>query len=267
MSILKRFICVFMFAIFSTSFMATAGSQQSAPPQHDPNHIIQFAKQVEHYAANKRARAFIIARLGQPEKELPKGIKFTHTAIAVYSQVTLSDGTSAYGYAIHNLYQNDDNPDRSQLVVDYPVDFFWGAQELKAGILIPSETVQTRLIEAINQGYFASLHNNKYSLISNPNNNKYQNCTEHTLNVINAAIYQTDDMDAIKTAIKNHFTPQRLSVSPLKLALGNWFVEGVKTSDHGRKKYVTTFMSIANFLDQNQLMDSLTVLHFEQEQG
>ena len=43
-------------------------------------------------------------------------------------------------------------PHKSDLVTDYPVDFFWGAKRLSAGITIPNAAVQQRLIEAINNG-------------------------------------------------------------------------------------------------------------------
>lgn len=255
-------ISVMLLVVF-TSGKVVAGSQQSSPPQHHPEDIISFAKQVERFAANNKARAFIISRLGRPADSLPTGIEFTHTAIAIYSQVTLADGHSAKGYAIYNLYQQANNANRSELMMDFPVDFFWGVHELKAGIMIPTPEVQTRLIQAIQQGYNEKLHNPNYSLISNPNNNKYQNCTEHTLNIINAAIYQTDDMAAIKASVRAHFRGHRLKTSPLKLALGNLFLDGVRTSDHGRKKYVTTYTSIGKYLAENQLLSSMDTIRFQ----
>jgi len=262
MSIRLRYLLVFTFLL---ALNVNAGSQQSVPPKHKPENIISFAKQVERYAAKHHARAFVISRLGQPAKNLPKGIDFTHTAIAVYSSITLSDGSQVPGYAIYNLYQKESNPKRSEIIMDYPVDFFWGVHELKAGILIPSEDLQTRLIEAIQLGFHTRLHNPKYSLISNPFNNKYQNCTEHTLNVLNAAIYQTDDMRAIKATVKRHFEPYRLKVSPVKLALGSLFSDGVRTSDHGSKTYTTTFTSIVDYLKTNDLVNQVTRLHFKED--
>ncbi|WP_418138789.1 DUF2145 domain-containing protein [Marinomonas sp. RS-M-Aa-14] len=119
-----------------------AGSQATEQAVIEPERIIKFAKNVEKYAASNGARAFIIARVGRPKKDLPEGINYTHTAIAVYSNIQLSNGATVQGYAIHNLYQLDGEADRSKLVIDYPVDFFWGVQELKAGIIIPSKEIQ-----------------------------------------------------------------------------------------------------------------------------
>ncbi len=83
-------------------------------------------------------RVAILARMGRPLSEMPEGMYFTHVAFAVYSNITLADGSNVPGYAIYILYQKNDRPNLSDLVQDYPVDFFSGVAELEAGILIPS---------------------------------------------------------------------------------------------------------------------------------
>ena len=231
-----------------------AGSQKHTKPNFEAEQIITFSKQVEQLAAKKGARAFIIGRVGQAPEALPKGIQFTHTAVAVYSQIKLDSGEVAKGYAIYNLYQDAKNKKRSDLVIDYPVDFFWGVHDLKAGIIIPSPELQADLIEAISLDVHKVVHNPKYSVIANPNNNKYQNCTEHTLNLINAAIYDTIDMKLIKQSVVEHFEPQRLKVSGFKLALGGLFTDDIRTSDHKGKVKTATFTTIAKYLDQFELM-------------
>ena len=263
MKVIKKTIIVLSLLFSINSLYANAGSQQNETPKLAKESIVEFAKQVERFAAAKGARAFIISRLGQATSSLPKGIEFTHTAIAIYSSITLDNGETAKGYAIYNLYQKPNNPDRSEIVVDYPVDFFWGVHELKSGIIIPSDDLQFKLIEAIQQGNQHKLHNPRYSLIANPNNNKYQNCTEHTLNMVNSAIYDTTEMNEIKSATKQFFRPQRVNISPIKLALGGLFVDGIKTSDHGRKKYTTTFNSISKYLKTYGLQKSMHIVKYE----
>lgn len=88
---------------------ANAGSQEVEEIQHDPKAVIAFSKGLEKYAAAKGARAFIIARKGRPTNDLPAGIFYTHTAIAIYSSVTLTDGSAVNTYAIHNLYQTQED--------------------------------------------------------------------------------------------------------------------------------------------------------------
>ena len=79
-------IVIFISLLSSSVF---AGSTADTENQYSAESISTFAKDVEQYAAKQGARAFIIARVGRPENELPKGIKYTHTAIAVYSSITL----------------------------------------------------------------------------------------------------------------------------------------------------------------------------------
>ena len=253
-------IVIFISLLSSSVF---AGSTADTENQYSAKSISTFAKDVEQYAAKQGARAFIIARVGRPENELPKGIKYTHTAIAVYSSITLDSGEQVKGYAIHNLYQKEEQPDKSELVVDYPVDFFWGVNTLKAGILIPTPALQQRLLETIATGQHKQVHNKNYSVISNPFNNMLQNCTEHTLDVLNLSIYQNTDMAFLKQTATQHFTPQRVKINPLKLLLGNWFVDEVSTEDHQGKIYTTTFSSIESYLQRNDLL--VSAVEFQQD--
>lgn len=247
--------------VTTMSPLAAAGSKANQAPSHEPQQIVSFAKDVEKYAAAQGARAFIIAREGRPEKDLPKGIKFTHTAVAIYSDITLDSGEVIQGYAIHNLYQKDGELDKSQLITDYPVDFFWGAYDLKAGIIIPTQEIQSRLIELISSGKDKLLHNERYSVLSNPLNSQFQNCTEYTLDLLNAAIYQTTDVSKLKTNASAYFTPQRLHTSGFKLMLGSIFQDDITTKDHKGKVATATFTTIAKYLNQYDLVSSMVTYY------
>lgn len=245
---------VFILFILLVQLPASAGSTQNAVNTFPIKEVEVFAKSVEKYAAAKGARAFLIARVGQPEEDLPKGIKFTHTAIAVYSAITLDSGEIVNGYAIHNLYQKEGELDKSELVIDYPVDFFWGAQAMKAGIIIPSPNLQAKIINVIANGLDRKLHNENYSVIANPFNNTFQNCTEHTLNILNAGIYESEDMAFLKSAASEHFLPQEINTSPFKILMGSMFMDDVSTKDHAGKVKTATFSSLAKYLEQNELV-------------
>ncbi|WP_125779369.1 DUF2145 domain-containing protein [Pseudoalteromonas rubra] len=249
-----------MAAAFSASMHTFAGSQNSGEARFEANQIAQFAKQVERYAANQGAHVFVIGRVGRAQEDLPKGIEFTHVALAVYSELTTTDGEKKQGYAIHNLYQLSDDPGTSQLIVDYPTDFFWSVHDLKAAIAVPSRALQQKLLNAIAQGVPEKVHNPSYSVVANPFNNQKQNCTEHTLNVINAALYNTTDMAQLKVNTRAYFKPQTLTISRFKLALGAFFNEGIDSSDHQGKVKTTTFRAIAQYLNDNQLLAHSTVL-------
>ena len=239
-----------------------AGSQQHGKPTFTPEAIATFSKDVEKYAAGQGARAFIIARRGRPIEDMPKGIRFTHTAVAIYSTIQLSNGDTAKGYAIHNLYQDAEEQGKSHLITDYPVDFFWGAYALEAGIIIPSAEVQQALVKLYRDDKAKQLHNARYSVVANPFNSERQNCTEYTLDVLNAAIYSTTDIAQLKVNAKAHFVPQKVNMSRAKLGLASMFSDGVTLSDHGRKVETTTFGSLARYMQKHNLTNkAVTFTH------
>lgn len=251
-----KFITALLSLFLLSSAPVLAGSANNRESIFAPEVLTGFAKGVEKIAANQGARAFIIARQGRPTKDLPEGIQFTHTAVAIYSNITLDSGEIVRGYAIYNLYQEADNADVSRLIQDYPVDFYSGAQELTAGIIVPDSKVQLALVELVNSGDFKKLHNPKYSVVANPHNAQRQNCTEFTLDMINAAIYDTTDITRLKTNAKNWFEPQKVNISRFKLALGGLFSAGVTTRDHSGDIKTATFTSIAHYLKDNDLLQA-----------
>lgn len=214
----------------------------------EPAQIAAFAKKVERTLAANGARVAVVSRVGVPLDQVPEGFHYSHVGFAVYSRITTSDGTIVPGYAMYNLYQQDDHPEVSALVQDFPVDFFAGAQLLESGITIPSDELQDRLLAVIGSPTYASLHDPHYSVIANPFTLGRQNCTEFVLDVIVAAIYRTDDITRIKAAEKSYFVAQPVTVSPVKLLVGSIFMAGVSTSDQPGEPVTATFERISDFL-------------------
>ncbi len=260
-NLLKHKIILTLIAILYSSSLLYAGSSQAGGEIHyKPEEIIKFAKKVEKTLAQKGARIAILGRVGRDRESLPEGISFTHTAFAVYSQITTADNRKIPGYAIYNLYQRDKTPDVSDLVIDYPVDFFAGVELLEAGIIIPTPELQKRLLKVIASDTYKNLHNSNYSVIANPFTVEYQNCTEHTLDVITSAIYQTNDLQKIKANEKAYFTALKLDVNPLKLALGSMFISDVSISDHPNSPETTTFTTIGDFLTKYKMVSEKIIL-------
>jgi len=257
-----RILSILLAALFFGAPGAEAVSSQSGGESgYRPEEIAAFAKKVERTLAAKGARVFIISRVGRPANELPPGIHYTHTAIGVYSAIKTRDGQMVPGYTIYNLYQRAKQPDISDLVTDFPVDFFSGVYALKAGIIIPKPELQKRLLEVIGSEVYGKLHNSNYSAIANPFNSHYQNCTEYTLDVINAAVYQTDDVRRIKANEKAWFEPQPVEVNPVKMLFGSIFMPDIATSDHQGKVKTATFTTIAKYMaDYDMMQEQFTVL-------
>ena len=247
-----RFCVVFaglaLASLAQAAGFSSAASSAGEPAHFEPQQIVQFAKKVEKTMASKGARVAILGRMGRPRAELPEGMHFTHVAFAVYSEISTQDGRKLPGYAIHNLYQLDDKPDVSRLVLDYPVDFFSGVAELETGIIIPSAELQRRLLATIVSPTYAKLHDSHYSVIANPYTLGRQNCTEFVLDVTNAAIYQTDDVNRIKANEKQYFVAQKVNVNPFKLMLGSMFSAEVSTSDQNGTPVTATFETIGEYL-------------------
>jgi hypothetical protein len=245
------FFCILCMCLMSTA--AATGFSEASQVGGETTHfkteeVISFAKKVERALANKGAHVAILARMGRQLSEMPPGMRFTHVAFIVYSKILASDGRTLPGYAIYNLYQYEDRPDRSRLVQDYPVDFFSGVAQMEAGILIPSAELQQRLIKVIASPIYASLHEPRYSVIANPYNEGRQNCTEFTLDVINAAIYQTSDIKQLKEVAQKYFVAQPVEVNPFKLLLGSMLSAEVTTTDQPTKPVTATFERISDYL-------------------
>ncbi len=243
----------------SANGSSTAPAAQA--PRYSAEQVVAFSKQVEQALARTGAHVAILARVGRPLGEMPEGMHYTHVAFAVYSQITTADGRQVPGYAIYNLYQKDGHPDRSELVQDYPADFFSGVAELEAGIIVPPPELQRRLLQVIASTTYAALHEPRYSLIANPYTLGRQNCTEFVLDVTQAAIYQTTDIRVIKANTRAHFKAQSVNVNPLKLMLGSIFMAEVSTADQEGAPVTATFERIADYLRAADPATQLLTLH------
>lgn len=234
---------------------AEAGSRQSEDPVLPIEQVSDFADKVQAELAERGAHVAIVSRVGQDPAQLPDGIDYTHVGIWVYSNITMEDGRTVRGYAVHNLYQRAGDLNVSNLVQDYPADFFAGAFSLDAGVIVPDPRLQTKILAVLNSPTYRALHNPKYSVIANPENDAYQNCTEHTLNVLMSALYDTDDLDRIKANIQAHFEPQTIEVNPIKRLVGPLVMDGVAMDDQTGTIQTSTFTTIARFMADHDLSD------------
>jgi len=232
---------------------ATAGSSEAGKPQLPAAQVAHFANRMQLVLAERGAHVAIVARMGRNPNTLPDGVKYTHVAYWVYSKLTQADGTTAFGYQVYNLYQDDKDPTLSHLVQDSPADFFAGAYRLDAGIIIPDERLQKKLLKVIAGPTYAALHNPQYSVLANPETSQFQNCTEHTLDVLMASLYGTSDKGRIKANIAAHFKSTPIPVGGFKRAFATVASRALTTTDHGSTVATATFSSIAQFMKDNKL--------------
>lgn len=258
-------IVVVTLMIITTNAVAGVQSGAAQEPLLEAERVAKFARYVEMTLADKGARVAILARTGRPDDELPAGVRYTHVAFAVYSTIKLEDGSSRPGYVTYNLYQMADTPHVSHLVQDYPYGFFAGVPTLRAGIIVPVAEVQKRLLQTITSDRYQRMHNPVYSTIANPYNNQTQNCTEFTLNVLNAAIYQTDNMAMIKSVLRDHYSAMALNINPLKLLVGAATSREISLVDHPGNAETATFGTMDRYLSKFNLVKQ--TIHLTEQIG
>lgn len=239
------------------------GSLHGAEPLFTRAQRAPLVEKVENILTEKAVRVALLARMGRPREALPPGMHFTHVGFVVAVAPSGGDGETTPRYTTYNMYQEKARPDTSALVEDGMVDFFANVVELEAGLLIPSPALQSRLLAVIHAPVYQALHDPRYSLIANPYTLGRQNCTEFVLDVIHAALYQTDDIQQIKRQAVAHFVAQPVHVSPIKLRLAALFKAEVFLSDHTGPPVTATFETIRTFLKQYDTQSEALILRVE----
>lgn len=251
---MKRLFTFALFAMISLlPSLSLAGSSEAGKAKLPAAEVAAFANRVQQDLAARGANVAIVSRVGRDPQQLPSGVNYTHVSFWVYSQIKTAAGRTGRGYQVYNLYQTSDDDARSHLVQDTPEDFFAGAHKLDAGIIIPDIRLQKKLLKMIASPTYADLHNANYSVLANPNTTQFQNCTEHTLDVLFASLYGTKNVKRIKANIAAHFEPHVVRIGGLKRALAPAVSQALTTTDHGEKVATATFGSIARFMEKNKL--------------
>lgn len=248
--------CTRLIALLLVAFVPIAGLAGGSTAGNSvlpADQVAAFSDQVQKGLAAQGAQVAIVSRMGRDPSQLPAGVRYTHVAFWVYSQITLADGNTGTGYRVYNLYQDKDDSGRSSLVQDSPVDFFAGAKRLDAGVIIPDPRLQQKLLKVIASPTYARLHNKRYSVLSNPNTSQFQNCTEHTLDVLTASLYATSNKAQIKANIAAHFTPQNIPLSSAKRSAAAIVSRGLTTADHGDVVRTATFSTIVKYMKTYRL--------------
>ncbi|WP_298840209.1 DUF2145 domain-containing protein [uncultured Roseobacter sp.] len=255
---MKRIFCAAMIMLMAMlPTLTRAGSTQDTNPMLNAGEVAAFSTDVQNVLAARGAHVAIVGRVGRDPETLPEGIRYTHVAYWVYSQMLRDDGTTYKGYRVYNLYQQGDDGRTSRLIQDSPEDFFAGVYELDAGIIIPDKRLQKKLLNVIASPTYAQLHNPSYSVLANPTTAQFQNCTEHTLDVLMASLYDTTSTTLIKANIAAYFDPQPIKIGGIKRILAPAASPALTTVDHSGTVATATFSSIARFMREHDLDASI----------
>lgn len=210
--------------------------------------MADFSKQIEAELAQRGAYVAMVFRTGRERSELPEGIRYTHGAFWVYTPIPTQGGGTQYGYAVYNLYHELDPVTVSNLYQDWPLDFTRGDTLGQVGVIIPNAEMQQRIIDVIASPYFEALHQPDYSLLSNPADERYQNCNEFMLDVVSSAIWQTASREQIKVNLDAYFSASRVNLNVFQRWVGPLIDQRLRLDDHYGEIRTATFASIADFM-------------------
>ncbi len=263
-------------AAFAALFLSVApdatafdSSENTVSGRFTPEESAAFSKDIETALASKGARVAMVFRTGRPREKLPEGFSYTHGAFWVYQPSVAPDGREIMGYSVYNLYSGNGESlpkSRSRLVQDFPFDFVAGSQEDDVAIIIPTPEVQKRLYGVIASPTYASLHVPEYTLIANPSDPRYQNCTEFLLDVLSAAVWDTDNYAQIKVNLAAYFEPAVIKdASGLKRLLAPIADPRLRSDDHKGRVRTATFETIASFMEANGYSREVFILDKQTE--
>lgn len=239
-------------------------SARGAPAVHlTAEQAAAFSKQVERDLAERGARLAIVFRTGETRDALPDGISYTHGAFWTFVPISLDDGRVINGYAVYNLYHGDGKTlamDKSYLHQDFPIDFVAPSAVDDVAVIVPTPEMQRRILAIMDSPSYRALHIEPYSLVSNPHDIKYQNCTEFMLDIIAAAAWETTDMVQIKANLKQHFRPTKVKTSLIERFFAPIAEDRIKTDDQGGTIVTATYESMAAFMKDNGLLKEAYIL-------
>lgn len=215
---------------------------------------------IKELAANN-VKLAIVSRSGQPRKQLPGGIQYTHSAFWLYAPEQSENGQELPRYKVYNLYHGEKNRLKSSLVVDAPADFLKLTREHDVGLIIPNEETQAALATHLVSPEYKAVHQENYSLISNPFDVRFQNCNEFMLDALAALFWQTTDPKAIKEQLKPVLKPTQIKASWIRRTFGPMIDERLIMADQSGIIYTTTRQTLADFLESEGRLSRAYVLN------
>ena len=240
-----------------TVYRHFVASSPTGEPLFERELLEQYGSAIIEELSSNDVKAAIVSRSGQPRNKLPEGVEYTHSAFWLYEP---KDDGSPY-YAVYNLYHGEENRLISSLVKDDPADFLKLTREHDVGIIIPNAKTQQDLIKYINSPRYGEVHQINYSLISNPFDERFQNCNEFMLDSLAAMMWDTPNSGLIKEGLKDMLQPTELKTSFIREKIGPVIDERLIVTDHDGPILTTTRQTLAQFLEAHEVLDKAYVLH------
>lgn len=238
----------------STVYRGFVASTDLGDPLYPRETLERYGDQLVAELRSKDVQLAIVSRAGQPRRKLPDGVMFTHSAFFL---------RSGEGYDVYNLYHGEEDRLTSRLETDGPADFLRLLREPDSGIIIPTPEAQAGLAAYLRSPGYGAVHQPAYSLISNPYDERFQNCNEFYLDTLAAWAWGTTHRAEIKRRLRDSVGAQKLAASPIRRYIGPLVDERLIMADHDGDILTTTSRTLAKFLASEGMLAETYTLAFD----
>ncbi len=235
-------ICVS--ALLAVTFAGQAHAGRECVP-HTPsaNAVAQsfaLAENVTRLLDNQGARFAIVGRVGSDQSK--RGVRYTHVAFAQREHAkgrwTVTHLLNVCGEETSDLYDEG--------LANFFLDDLFA---MEAKVIVPSESMQDRLIETINSPLKRTLFERQYSLIANPWETRFQNSNNWSLEIIAAAIAPRREVSNRRQAQEwlrsTGYQPTRIAIGAGERAGTRLFAANIRYSDHPDTAWQTQRYEVA----------------------
>jgi hypothetical protein len=217
--------------------------RECAPHTPSANTVAQSFSLAEHVTRlldTQAARIAIVARVGSDQSK--RGVRYTHVAFAQREHAkgrwTVTHLLNVCGEETADLYDEG--------LANFFLDDLFA---MEAKVVVPSEPLQDRLIEAINSPLKRALFEPQYSLIANPWETRFQNSNNWALELIAAATAPRRDVGNRRQAQEwlrsTGYQPTRIAIGAGERAGTRLFAANIRYSDHPDTAWQTQRYEVA----------------------
>jgi len=241
-------------------YQSWVASTSKGEPLFERELLEDYGDQIISELVKQNVKLAIVSRSGQPRKQLPGGVMYTHSAFWLYAPKVTETGEEIPHYAVYNLYHGEENRLKSSLVVDAPADFLKLTREHDVGLIIPNGETQNLLATYLTSSKYGEVHQENYSLISNPFDARWQNCNEFMLDSMAAAFWEVVHPKAIKARLEKSLKPTTIEASLVRRTFGPMIDERLIMDDQSKTIFTTTRQTLADFLESEGRLERAYIL-------
>jgi len=247
---MKRLLASIVLALLPLTAMAGRGCEPREPQVAEIQTALTLGMRVQDVLEASGAQVALVARIGQDLSRF--GLTYSHAAFA------LRDHPMGRWAVVHLL--NECGTDRSSLHDEGLGAFFLDVHRPEALVVVPSATLQERLVRVLGSQTASQLHEPRYNMVSYPFIPRYQNSNQWLLEVFAAAnatdITVSSRQQAVDWLKAAGYRPRTIDLGTFTRLGGRLFRANIAFDDHpfGRRMAghidTATVESIVSFMQQ-----------------